>query len=261
MIRPFAKWLISRSIDQGRPLPKWLESLVARDESLRRFHQQAIRLEGRLRDEAGHWAEGNKSQRHQAITAGWVQPNSDRVRMAADQSPPPRSRAAGPWSILPATAATIFLVAIGAWIYRSGEQVQGQATLAQGNSAVVNDALLNKNDPATEESRKALLLATLRSTSQAIRSFKPVIDDTTASKLMGPMDWSSSQWSLSKTIDQSTDFAGAKTGQVLMQLNDGMESEHQQILNDLKRATNYFSSTLPKRAGKLVGLNLRTSPE
>ncbi len=52
MIRSCLEFLVSRSIDDGKPLPSWLQALVRRDDRLNAFAEQASVLDSALRETA-----------------------------------------------------------------------------------------------------------------------------------------------------------------------------------------------------------------
>jgi hypothetical protein len=81
MFRAIAKWMISRSIDEGIPLSGWLRWWIRRDPSLRQFELQSRQLCRRLTCDAAAW-----------IARGQMHVAGEPVELRQPASVPLRSR-------------------------------------------------------------------------------------------------------------------------------------------------------------------------
>ncbi len=254
MIRHIAKWFISRSLDKVKPIPAWVRFLMRHDQSLRLFAERSAELANRLRLDAVEWT-------------GEIQPKSTsislsagtRLNLAGNNTRSAIASRAVPWSL--ATAA--ILVAVVAMYSRQWTSKETERTGIE--HIVSNDSSASVDLRATAEEKSKfgseLLAATINSSTRMIqemspKQLSPFLEPTPVAKLLSGNDLLSG-WPFPTSIEASTDLAGDVTGKVFLSLNDGMQAEQLQLLEDLKKAANYFSRKLPQRAVKLVGIDVQ----
>ena len=254
MIRHIAKWSISRSLDNVKPIPSWVRFLMRHDQSLRLFAERSAELANRLRLDAEEWT-GEFQPKSTSITHS----ASTRLTLAGNHTRSVIASRAVPWSL--ATAA--ILVAVVAMYSRQWTSNETDRTSIE--HIVSNDSSESAALRATAEEKSKfgseLLAATINSSTRMIQEMSPeqlspFLEQTAVANLFSGNDLLTG-WPFPTSIEASTDLAGDVTSKVFLSLNDSMQAEQLQLLGELKRAANYFSQKLPKRAVKLVGIDVQ----
>jgi hypothetical protein len=253
MIRQIAKWYISRSLDHEKPIPLWVRYWIRRDRELQMFADRSVELASRLRHDASEWTTD-----HQRTLLPKSLPSITHSTQAGIGSDSTKSQLVWHWSL--ATAAVLIaIIALYSrpWSNRGTDAQQIVHIGSNDRSNGGNAQILG------EEKRKLgsdLLAATFKTSSRLIQQINAQqmnqdIESFTSRNLVTQKDLLKA-WPLSKSIESSTSVAASATSNVLLSLNDGMRTEQLQLIDDLKKAADYFSRKLPQRAVKLVGLDL-----
>lgn len=230
MLRMIARWLISRSIDEGHRLPGWMRRWIDRDDELNQFEMLSQQLGCRLKNDALGWitsqslSVGGKSTGRQEIVPGQRAPNRRKRRLA--------------WSLaaLSVAACAGFAIARLRWERGPLERAisSGDRTIAQMPAVAT----------ITEADRE--WLAAAWNTSRAnLNQWHARADGLSrrAQRWMSP----------GVSIVEPVQVAGSTAGRALATLRRSMDSEQEQLTSDMKTALSFFAYRLPVSAGKLVG--------
>jgi hypothetical protein len=231
MLHLIVKWFISRSIDEDRPLPDWLERWIDRNDDLKQFQKRSRQLGNRLKNDAADWIErpvspaAADSTHHQQV----VMPQRASPRLKRTII---RSLAAG-------ALGAICLLAIFQW--RSPRDQAGQPVSGNDREIPRVTAVVTMSEADRER-----LVSRLTGSRAILGQWQARAKD-----LPGPaLDWKLPRVSV---IVEPAEVAGSATGQALATLDRGMESEQQRLTSEVKTAYSFFAHRLPSSLARLVG--------
>jgi hypothetical protein len=239
MLHRIARWLISRSIDEDRPVPVWLRRWIDRDEELRQFETQSRQLEGRLKDDACGWI-ASQARSSEAFTGSAT--SVGRQRRVIAQPATFRGERILRWALgaLGAMAlATCAWFAVARWPWQRAEaERHGQDESRQIAQAPAT--------PTISAADRKWLSATWNSSRASLGQWQ-----ARAQELPGRME--TLKLPALSAIVEPAEAVGSTTGRALATLDRGMQSEEQQLTSDAKAAYSFFAYRLPASLARLVG--------
>jgi hypothetical protein len=228
-MRTIVKWYISRSLDRGVRLPRWVRARIDCDLKLRRFESLARQLDDRLRRDAPEWIaiEAKESRDDVRVTRPLV----------SSQSYPLHGRR---WAAAAGALAAGVAVVL-ANLPSGGDQVDRPIRSGDGQRAVTAHAGTNS---ALD---RQWLIAAWNSGRASIHQIRVrsigLRDRVTVPKMP---DFS--------TILEPTEIAGSIAGRTAATLDSGIQLQLRQVSSDLRTAVSFFAHRLPASAAKLAGL-------
>jgi hypothetical protein len=236
MFRMLARWLISRSIDEGRRVPDWLRHWIDRDHDLKQFEKLSRQLGDDLKKDSGGWIAS------QASAAG--EELAGRRRLVVAEPATFRLRHRGAWSLASLSLGTGALAAC-AWFVVA--RLQAPPDRAEQPTPDAQRQVVQTPEAVTITAADREWLATTWRTTQA--NFNQLQARARALparaeilKLPGV-----------STIVEPAETAGSTTGRALATLDRGMLWQQQQLADDAKTAFSFFTYRLPASLARLVG--------
>jgi hypothetical protein len=232
MIRAIVKWYISRSLDRGVRLPRWVRARIDCDGELRQFESLARRLDDRLRRDAPEWIAIQAKESRDDVRA--ARP------LAFAQTDPAPSRRWIAWAAA-ACALAAGVVVVLANLPSGGDQVDTPIRTGDGQPVA------KVHTEANSALDRQWLIAAWNSGRASIHQIRVhsigFRDRVTVPKMP---DFS--------TILEPTEIAGSIAGRTAATLDSGIQLQLRQVNSDLRIAVSFFVQRLPASAAKLVGL-------
>ncbi len=235
MKRLIAKWYLSKCHDNGTKLPNWIRTWVNADPTLREFERMTESISQRLRQDA-------------VRSVGSIRPTSDsnqvvprRISPIAVVSPPLDHS----WDYRPllATAAILVACLVGSrFLIPSGATKLADRDPATGMTDVGSP--LVAHDPQPEPR-----LALREAFSQGKRLWRQVQGGGPSPSTGQALP----QIALAIDIVRPAAAAGQAVGRTLVVLQEGMQSEREQLNHVTRRSFDYFARELPTSALALAG--------
>jgi len=230
MLHMIARWLISRSIDEGHPLPGWLRRWIDRDDELEQFEMLSRQLGCRLKGDAPGWIAsrslpaGEESAGRRGIVGGQRAANRRNRRLA--------------WSL----AACAVAACAGFAIARlQMEPDHRERPIPSGDDTMVQMPATATITVADREWLAAAWKTSRTNFGQLQARAKDLPRRAERWRLPGA------------SIVEPVEVAGSTAGRALATLGRGMDSEQRQLTSDMQTAFSFFTYRLPASVGKLVG--------
>lgn len=232
MLRTIFEWLISRSIDQDRPLPDWLKRRVDRDDDLKQFEVRSRQLGDRLRVEAADWiASGASAKANDSALRRQI--------VTQHRNAPGRGRQKIVWTLLAGSMAAMLVFAV----FQLGSPGDRVARLDPGRDPHLAKAPPVKKTPDPDHKSLVRWLKDKEAKLGQLRSRMNELPSPTE-------DWKLPDVSV---IVEPAKAAGSSAGHALAILDRGVESEQQLLKSELQTAFSFFAYRLPTSVAKLVG--------
>lgn len=234
MLRRIARWLISRSIDEGRHVPQWLRKWIERDDKLKDFETLSQRLGAQLKDDAADWISSQKLPRRveTVLPRRLVRPNAVSHR---------RKRA-----VRGAVGAMLFGTTAAACVWFTMSHSRSPTDQAKQPKPEETRHIVKENPavPITAADREWLQTAWRRSRANLSQLHERATNLPGRSDLLNVSGYSA--------IIEPAETAGSATGRALAMLDRGMTSQQQQLTSDSRAAVSFFVERLPASLAKLV---------
>jgi hypothetical protein len=237
MPRFIIKWIISRAIDEDQPLPDWVRRTVDRDEELKQFERNSLRLCERLKHDAPGWIAA------QAVPEAIVREGTDQKNAARPSVVSDRRRVIG-WSLsVAALAACILFV-----VFNGVPQINRQA----------QPVLTNHPEEVPESERVQITDADREWLVQSLKNTQKTLDQVDS--LIRDLPDRTANWKLPpiSVIADQAESIGSTAGHALVVLDRGMASEQKRLKSEVQSAVSFFTRRLPDSMARLAGLRPAT---
>lgn len=210
MRRMIARWMIGRSIDEGRQAPRWVRRLVERDAALADYERRARLLADRLAGDAAAWADAaddrgaSGSGGHRAVV-GYVGPSRT-------------------MRVVFRIAAAVALAGI-VWVVIPKEAGEIDPGNPPGGVVV-------SGDPEASGADADQLRAMIADGLEAARKWRDETRDEIANAAIG---------TVRDMIERPVDSAARATGQTLAMLTTGVTRESAALRRDTRESIDYLS--------------------
>jgi hypothetical protein len=234
MLHMIAKWFISRSIDENRPIPDWLARWVDRNHDLKQFELQSRQLGHRLKSDAPGWI------------ASQALPASEELAGRRQFVTPQRVSLLGKRPIALSLAAGASVLATG--ILFTVTQLHSHRDQIEKPVSGTDRRFVETNPVET---------ITAADLEWLVRSWK------TSRANLGELQtraWDlprrTQDWKMPgvSAIVEPAEVAGSTAGRALATLDHCVEFEQKQLTSDIKTAFSFFAYRLPSSMAKLAGL-------
>jgi len=224
------KWMIGRSIDEGRPMPGWARRAVDGDPTLRDHEAAMRRMTGRLTAEADRYAAMER-------TDPAVETAAARRSVRAHDEESASRRFALNWSLAAAALALLILGVI--WLWPSAESANRPVIVDQTPQRQVNPSPGPDARPAPRRDALSSLLALGR---DRMERFGDRVREGASTATASLMRDAVANW-----VVEPVDRAATFTGWSLAMLDEGVEREGQALAQDARAAWEFYQDRLAPR--------------
>ncbi|HEY6565669.1 MAG TPA: hypothetical protein VIY86_14365 [Pirellulaceae bacterium] len=238
MIRPLARWLISRALDGSYPLPRWIRNRIDRDPELRDYQRNAIQLAQRLRADGPAWLAAQAEFRE-------LSPRRERSQVEPSLQ---IFRAPGMirgWTL---GIAAVSLVLV---LWAGSERLTHVAHVREGlaprttSLSPATTPLMPAHVVVTHSglARKGVRLGVswLQSMTQRAEKFPASLDLSPAAAV--------------RVLEEPTQSTGIALGRFLADINLGLQGESRHLQSGARSSFDFFAKQLPQSTARLMGLD------
>lgn len=233
MLRVIVKWMISRSIDEGRPVPAWVRRKIDGDQELKQFELRSRQLGLRLKSEADGWiARQSTPVTEPSLRTEQVSANKSLRRMM--------------WFAGAGVAVSAATIGLTVALNRSEVDSPIQTGPDSGQSVAATKRTV-ETDLEVAKVGEWLIQSVNKShaTFEQLHSRTPTL----------PIRFESLKLPTVAQLTEPAKVAGSTASQAFTMLDRGLETEQKRLTSEVRSAFSFFTYRLPMSLAKLAGRN------